>query len=159
MTEPSIQFGTASQFGELTGWVANNPTITPTRERANALGPTGNEVASKLYNEITECTQEFVSASSSTAPTIPPNLGVKLGDYLVTSIAISTGQQMATMTLTGHKHTVNDHDDDLRRVAHGVTLSKAFGGVDFFGGTAGDNGKAVLAIGLVTSRDQDTHSG
>jgi hypothetical protein len=43
------------------------------------------------------------------------------------------------MTITGHKHELNDHEDDLRRVAHEVTLSKAFGGVDLFGGTAGDN--------------------
>jgi hypothetical protein len=140
MTEPAIQFGTASKFGSLTGWVANNPTITVTKERANALGPTGNEVASKLHNEMTECTQEFVSASSTTPPTIPPNLGVLMDSaYILTSIALSTGPQMVTMTLTGHNHTDNAHADTLQRVAHGITLSKAFGGIDFFGGTAGDN--------------------
>jgi hypothetical protein len=135
----SIQFGvSASPFGAPEGWVPRGPAISVVKDRANVLNGIGNEVASVLHNQRTEVTQDFEPASASVAPTIPPQLGVLLDEVILTSIAISTSATgFVTMTLTGHQHATNAHTDTLKRVTHGVVLSKSFGAEDFFGATPG----------------------
>lgn len=139
MAEPAIQFGvSASPFGAPTGWVPRGPAISVVKDRVNVLNGIGNEVASKLHNQRTEVTQDFEPASASVAPTIPANIGALLDEVVLTGIAISTSATgFVSMTLTGHQHANNAHADTLKQVAHGVTLSKSFGAIDFFGGTAG----------------------
>jgi hypothetical protein len=139
MTLPSIRFGvSASPFGAPTGWVPRGPAINVVKDRANVLNGIGNEVASVLHNERTEVTQDFEPASASVAPTIPTEIGALLDEVILTSVAISTSATgFVTMTLTGHQHATNAHTDTLKKVAHGVTLAKSFGAIDFFGATAG----------------------
>jgi hypothetical protein len=137
----SIQFGvSASPFGEPSGWVPRGPAISVVKDRANVLDGIGNEVASKLHNERTEVTQDFEPASASGSPQIPSSIGALLGSVVLTSISISTSATgFVTMTLTGHQHAENAHENNLNQVNHSITLSKAFGAIDFFGGTAGSN--------------------
>ena len=140
MAEPSIKFGTQSNFGEQTGWSALNPSTAVVSQRASALGSTGNEVASKLFDEMTNYSQEFQAASATVAPTISPKIGALVGSCILTSITISTSAtDFHKQSLTGHQHTDNAHEDTLLQAAHGISLSTAFGGVDFFSGTAGDD--------------------
>ncbi len=139
MADMGIQFGTSSQFGTLTNWAPQSPTITVAEQRANALGQYGDEVAYKLYDKRTDVSQEFVASNAATAPTVPTNIGDLLGGNIVTGISISTSAtDFVKMTLTGHNHDgTNAHTNALRKVAHGISLSKAFGAIDFLGGTAG----------------------
>ena len=141
MAEPTITFGAVDDpFGAPTGWNARGPAKNLQRDRANTLDALGNETASNLHNERTEYTQEFEAASATVAPTIPATLGALVGDCILTGISISTsGTGFVTMSLTGHQHTDNAHANTLQTVAHGVTLSKSFGAIDFMGATAGDN--------------------
>lgn len=145
---PTIDFGSAQPFGTLTGWNYTSATITTDKQRANALDHIGNEAASNLYDETTNVTASLV-ASSSSAPTIPPSIGAKVGDYILTSIQVNTTRgEAATMTLTGHNHTANAHTGSEKSVAHGITLAGGFGSKDFMAGTAGSN--ASVKSGSIT---------
>jgi len=140
MAEPTIKFGTQTNFGTQTGWAAQAPTSGVVSQRASATGPTGNEVASKLHDEMTNYSQEFVAASATVAPTISPTIGALIGSGILTSITINTSAtDFHKQSLTGHQHSDNAHANTLLQAAHGISLSTAFGGVDFLGGTAGDN--------------------
>lgn len=159
MAEPTITFGTTTKFGSLTGWNPVGATVTKTKTRAVALNGIGNEVASKVINEITEYSQEFV-ANATDAPTIPPTLGALCGSVVLTGIRISTSAtDFAKMTLTGHQHTTNAHADTLNQVTHGITISSGFGGVDFLGGTAGDNAAVESSTLNIQTGHTDVQAG
>ncbi len=139
--EITVQFGvTSSPFGAPTGWVPTGPATKSTpKERATAEGNLGNEAASKTYGDIFEWTQEFVAASATVAPTVPPVIGSLLGEVILTSIVLNTSNtDFVRMTLTGHQHTKRAHADTLNQCTHGLSVSAAFGAIDFAGGTAGD---------------------
>jgi hypothetical protein len=157
MTEPAITFGaTDTPFGAPTGWVAKGPAKAVTKDRANVLGPTGNEVASKLYNERTEYTQEFEPASASSAPTVPPTIGVLLDTMILTGISLATSATgFVTMTLTGHQHTTNTHANTLQQAAHGIAVSASFGAIDFLGATAGANASLESSSVEITCQHVD----
>lgn len=158
MSEPSIKFGTQSEFGTMTGWAGDSPSINKRSQRANVLGETGNEVASQLYDEMTETTQQF-AAESATAPTLPATIGAILGSKVVTSISISTSAtDFAKVTLTGHQHTNNPHAS-VRNVVHGITLRVGFGATDFLGGTAGDNAAVESSTCNITCQHTDIQNG
>lgn len=136
---PTIAFGSEQPFGTLTGWKYTSASVTVEKQRANAIGEIGNEVASQLYSEQTNVTASFVAAAL-TAPTIPATLGAVVNGYILTSIQVSTDREgFATMTLTGHNHTANAHTTGEKSVAHGITLTSGFGAQDFMGGTPGSN--------------------
>jgi hypothetical protein len=156
MAEPTITYGTTTKFGTLTGWVPNGATITKSAERAVSLNGIGNEVASKTHNAGSTFSQEFQAASSS-APTIPPVLGKLVGDCILTRISITTsGTDFAKMTLTGHQHDAHAHADTLNQVAHGFTMSSGYGGIDFLGGTAGDNASVESSTLTIQCGHTDT---
>lgn len=137
MAEPSINFGTSSKFGTLSGLVAQDANPTISKQLARSLDEDGDEAAAKTYDEKTEVTQNFKSSSAS-APTLPAKIGAKAGDYILTGINISTNwNDFAQVSLTGHNHTENAHADTLRQAAHGITLSAGFGANEFLGATAG----------------------
>jgi hypothetical protein len=157
----SIQFGvSASPFGAPSGWVPRGPAISVVKDRANVLNGTGNEAASVLHNERTEVTQDFEPASSTAAPTVPPTIGALLGDVILTGIAISTSATgFITMTLTGHQHAINPHGNDLQQVAHGISLSKSFGSIDFFGATGGANSDVESSSITIACQHIDVQNG
>lgn len=144
----TIAFGSEQPFGALTGWNYTSASVTVDKERANALDETGNETASRLYDERTNVTASLVAAGA-TAPTVPPALGDVVNGYLITSIQLSTSRDgFATMTLTGHNHAASAHATVERTVAHGITLASGFGAQDFMGGTAGTD--ASIRSGSIT---------
>ena len=157
----SIQFGvSATPFGAPAGWVPRGPAISVVKDRANVLDGIGNEVASVLHNDRTEVTQDFEPASASSPPTIPSEIGVLLDEVVLTSIAISTSATgFITMTLTGHQHAVNAHDNSLKKVAHGITLSKSFGALDFFGATAGADADVESSSITIACQHIDVQNG
>ena len=161
MADKDVQFGTSSQFGTQTGWVAQSPQITVESQRASELGPNGDEAVSKLHDEKTTCSQDFASASSSSAPTVPPSLGALLGSYICTSIGLTTkNNEVVKMALEGHNHTTNPHVGDVLKVVdHGITLSKAFGAIDFLGGTAGDNATVDNSTLQISCQHRDRMNG
>lgn len=140
MTEPTIQFGATQSFGAQTGWEEQNSTVTVGSERAQAIGHTGEEVASKLYDEKTNVSTPYEASVTGSAPTIPETLGALVNALDLTSINIVTkAEGFATMTLGGHNHTVNPHADTLKQAAHGFALNDGFGVTDWLAGMAGDN--------------------
>jgi hypothetical protein len=161
MTLPSIQFGvSASPFGAPAGWVPRGPAISVVKDRANVLNGIGNEVASVLHNERTEVTQDFEPASATALPTVPANLGVLLDEVILTSIAISTSATgFVTMTLTGHQHATNAHTDTLKKVAHGISVSKCFGAIDFFGATPGSDSDVESSSITIACQHIDVQNG
>jgi hypothetical protein len=158
MSEPSIKFGTQSVFGTMTGWAGDSPSINKRSQRANVLGETGDEVASKLYDEMTETSQQF-TAATATAPTLPANIGAILASKVVTSISISTSAtDFAKVTMTGHQHTSNPHTS-VRNVAHGITLRAGFGATDFLGATAGSDAAVESSTCNITCQHTDIQDG
>lgn len=160
MAEPTITFGaTDTPFGAPTGWVAKGPAKTVSKDRANVLGPTGNEVASKLHNERTEYTQDFEPASASVAPTVPATIGILLDTMILTGISLQTSATgFVQMTLTGHQHTNNPHADTLQQAAHNISVSKSFGSIDFVGATAGANASLESSSCEITCQHIDTEN-
>jgi hypothetical protein len=160
MAEPTITFGTTSLFGTVTGWEAGNSSISATLQRANALASKGNEVASALFGDATNATQEFATASGTVAPTIPATLGKLCGGYVLTGISITTSAtDFVKMSLTGHNHTENAHADTLQQGAHSITLSSAFGAVDWFSNTLGDNACVDSSSISITCQHRDVNCG
>lgn len=161
MAEPAIQFGvSATPFGAPEGWVPRGPAKTVSKDRANVLNGIGNEVASKLYNERTEVTQEFAPASATVAPTIPPIIGAVLDEVVLTGISVSTSATgFVSMTLTGHQHANNAHADTLKKVAHDISLSKAFGSQDFMSATPGANASLESSSVDITVQHIDVQNG
>ena len=161
MAEPSITFGvSATPFGAPTGWVPRGPAVSVVKDRANVLNGIGNEVASQLHNERTEVTQEFAPASASVTPTVPATIGALLDEVILTGISLSTSATgFVSMTLTGHQHANNAHVDNLKKVAHGVTLSGSFGTTDFMGATPGANASLESSSCDITVQHIDVQNG
>lgn len=159
MADKVVTFGSdAVGFGTLTGWAIQSSSVVSPQERANTLGPTGNESVMKLYGDTTEVTTTYKATVTGSAPTIPASIGALTNGYIITSINVSTSPtDFATMTLTGHNHTNNAHaaDPALNSVAHSITLDDGFGVTDFLGGTAGDNASPMSSSITITCDHQD----
>lgn len=137
MAEASINFGTSSKFGTLTGWAAQDANPATSTQLARTLNETGDEAASQLFDTKTDITQTFKAAVAG-AVTLPAAIGALLGGYILTGINISTTwNDFATIVLSGHNHAVNPHANTLRQAAHGITLTAGFGATAFLGATAG----------------------
>lgn len=119
-------------FGDLAGWSIIGNDSDDAFKRGEAFGPTGNEVASNLYDETVTVSTRYQANSTST-PTVPATLGATLNDLTITGISLSTSAEgFAEMTLSGHKHVSPGTHGTVRTVAHGITLDRAFG-VSAFG--------------------------
>lgn len=145
--ETALTFGAAGGFGTFAGWELQSDTPNTQSDRASTLGPQGDEVSSNLYNMRTESASTYkCSANTNTVPAV---LGKLYNGRILTSIGITTSNSdRAQMTLNGHQHAANTHADTLKQTAHGIQCPKAFGAIDFMGGT-GATGSAV-ASGSVT---------
>lgn len=128
-------------FGNLSGWSITGNSSNDGFQRAEALGPTGNEVASNLYDEKTEVSTTYQAAQTA-APTVPATLGAVINGVTLLSIALSTSADgFVTMTLTGHKHEGSNTHGTVRTAVHGITLNSGFGVTLFAStGTAETNG-------------------
>lgn len=160
MADLAIQFGTASKFGTMAGWVAQAPNISKEKSRANVLGATGDEATSKLYDEKTTCSQKYVAAASGTAPTVPATIGALMDAYVCTQMQIDTSAtDLASLLLDGHNHTTSAHANTLRQAAHGISLSKSFGAVDWLGGTAGSAATLKSSSCVISCQHKDIPDG
>lgn len=113
-------------FGTLSGWSITGNDSDDAFKRAEAAGPTGNETVSVLFDETETVSTSYI-ASSATTPTVPATLGATINSISLLGISLSTSADgYVTMTLTGHRHVAGTHGT-LRTVAHGITLSRAFG--------------------------------
>lgn len=153
MAEPTILFGATDGIGAITGCELVSDTPSINRDRARALGASGDEVAANLHNERTEYTSTYniVSDTNDVSTLI---LGAVVNGRVVTRIAIKTqaGDSYNTLEVTSHNHADNAHADTLKQVAIAGVLGEiaitAYGAVDFMEGTAGDN--AGLQSGEIT---------
>lgn len=158
--EVAIQFGVvvADTFGAQTGWKMQSSTVSDKKERAFVLDETGNEVASELFNEMNEYQAKYTCQSNTN--TVPANIGKLVGNGILTSISISTSNKApATMDLTGHQHVGLAHADTLKSGAHGITVSKFFGAIDFLGGTGGTGAALVSGTVTIACQHQDIEDG
>lgn len=164
MAEPVITFGAAEGFGALTGWEAQSNDSNVNSQRANTLDKSGNESASKLYDEKTDVQSSYKAdvEADPAAPTIPAEVGALVNSLILTSIDITTrGDAFAEMSLSGHNHTANAHTSSpaLNKGAHSLTLDSGFGAQDFLGGTAGDNASCVSGRVAITCQHNDQIDG
>lgn len=118
-------------FGTLAGWAIQSCTAVDENKRANTLGPTGNDVASKLHDDTQQVTTVYKALADPAAPVIPAAIGADVNGVTLTGISISTdAEDFATMTLTGHVHEDGTHGT-CRSIAHGMSLTAGFGASAF----------------------------
>jgi hypothetical protein len=141
MAELNILFGVDASnpdMGTYNGW--NTVAVTTneqTRQEAIARDNLGNIAASNAYGDQNNYSVDFECVNDTN--TVPAEIGAVVGasNAVCTTITISTNcDQYAKMTLGGHQHTSNPHED-LRSVAHGVTVPNCFGPVNFTSATIG----------------------
>lgn len=159
MAEPTVTFGSAEGFGDLTstGWVAQNNDSNVNSERASVLDKDGNEEVSATYSEKTDVTSNY-AANTASAVTVPASIGALVNSLILTGISISTAaDNFVTLALTGHNHTANAHDGTpaLKTAAHGMSVTAGFGAQDFLGGTAGSNADVVSSTLNITCQHKD----
>ena len=153
MSDTALTFGATSGFGTFAGWELQSDTPNTQKDRANTLGPTGDEVSANLFNAKTEFTSVYKASADTN--TVPASIGKLYNSRILTSIALSTSNgDRATMTLTGHNHAANAHADTLKQVAHGMTVTMCFGAIDFLGGT-GTSGSAVASSSVTITCQHD----
>lgn len=96
-------FNPESPFGTLTGWEIQNNNPNKTQDRAQALGASGDESASKLHNEKKSESASYVLATAAGCKI--PKFGEILNGYHVDSVSIKfTNTGFVTMDVAGHKH-------------------------------------------------------
>ena len=158
--EVKIQFGVvvADTFGAQAGWKMQSSTIQDKKERANVLDEAGNEVASKLFNEMLDYSAKF--ACQSNTNTVPTTIGKLVGNGILTSISIGTNNKSAaTMNLAGHQHVGLTHADTLQQALHAITVPKFFGAIDFMGGTGATGAALVSGNITIACQHQDIEDG
>lgn len=105
-------FNPTSPFGSLTGWSVQNENPTTANTRAQALGQTGLEIASRTHDSRTNVSATYVATVATAAI---PRVGQVLNGYHVDSVQVTySNTAFAQMTLTGHKHV------DVSGQTHGV---------------------------------------
>lgn len=141
-------------FGNLSGWSIIGNDSDDAFKRGEAFGPTGNEVASNLYDETITVSTRY-QASSTDTPTIPATLGADINSITVTGISVSTSADgFVEMTLTGHRHVSPGTHGTVRTVAHGITLARAFG-VSPFGVTVTETNGLYSSTANIETQHQD----
>jgi|GEM_PF-3132021 len=143
MADKAILYGASEGFGAISGWNAKSTKSPETHERKTAHDDKGDEAASKLVGEKTEVSSDYECEQD--ANTIPSAIGALVNSFILTEIAIKTSAEAAQMSLRGHNHGENAHASSpaLRTATHAIAVTKAFGAIDFLGGTAGTDASVV----------------
>jgi len=106
-------FNPTSPFGSLTGWSVQTENPTTANTRAQALGQTGLEIASRMHDSRSNVSATYVATAADAAI---PHAGQVLNGYHVDSVQVSySNTAFAQMTITGHKHV------DVSGQSHGMT--------------------------------------
>jgi hypothetical protein len=116
-------------------WVRQSSTPANEKQRANALGATGQEVASTLYDSTDNVSESWVA--KDVVDLAIPDLGSVVDDYVITSIKLGTSNTgYATLEMTGHKHT--DGTPGMTCATGGAALiTAAFGALTLGCSTSG----------------------
>ncbi len=100
-------FNPTSPFGALTGWEDQTDNPTTSRQRAQALGANGDEIASQTYDARTNATGEYVATADSA---VIPKAGEIKNGYHIDSVQVRyANNDFVKMTLQGHKHGSSNH--------------------------------------------------
>ena len=100
-------FNPTTLAGLLSGWEIQTDQITTSRQRAQALGADGDEIASQLFDQKATISIPFVATSASAAI---PKAGQILGGFHIDTVTVNfTNTTFVTMTLAGHKHGSSNH--------------------------------------------------
>jgi hypothetical protein len=116
-------------------WVRQSSNPSTDKQRAKALGATGQEIAATLYDETFNVTESWI-AKDVVALEIP-DLGSVVDDYVVTSIKLGTSNTgFATLDIAAHKHT--DGTPTMTCATGGAALiTAAFGALTLGCSTSG----------------------
>ena len=118
-------FNPASAFGTLTGWEIQTVNPTTSRQRAQALGAYGDEIASQTYDPRTTASATYV-ATADTATV--PKAGQILNGYHIDSVTVNfSNTAFVTMTLQGHKHGSASHPAGRTYTGSLSTIGTKFG--------------------------------
>ena len=153
-------FGAETALGTYAGWkVTGSGNPASSTERASAFDELGNEVASATFNTKTDYSANYDCNNDTNEP--PETIGALVGSTaILTGINISTSNKdCAKMALSGHNHATVAHADTLIQAAHGITVSKAFGAIDFLGGTGGEGATVLSGTVNITCNHQDVEDG
>jgi len=161
MADKAILYGASEGFGAITGWNAKKTTSPETHERKAAHDDKGDEAASKLVGEKTEVSSDYECELDANA--IPAAIGALVNSLILTEISIKTSAEAAQMSLRGHNHGANAHaaSPALRTATHEISVTAAFGAIDFLGGTAGSDASVVSGDCTIKCdhHDQDDGNG
>lgn len=114
-------------------WIRNGSTPDNGKQRAQALGATGQEVAHQLYDSTDSVTEVFVA--KDVVDLSVPDLGAVVDDYVITTIRIETSNtDFAKLTLTGHKH-ADGTPGYTAATGYGALVTAAFGALVLAGST------------------------
>ena len=118
-------FNPTSLVGLLTGWEVQTDQITTSRQRAQALGADGDEIASQTFDERTTISVPFVATSASAAV---PKAGQIIGGFHIDSVTVNfSNTAFVTMTLAGHKHGSSNHPACRTYTGSLTTIGVMFG--------------------------------
>jgi hypothetical protein len=131
----SAVFGKTGKLSTGVGasWQWNGASPANTKQRAQALGATGQEVAHQLYDSTDEVTENWVA--KDVVDLAVPDLGAVVDLYVITSIAIGTSNTgFATLQLTGHKHT-DGTPTMTAATGYAALVTAAYGALNLAGST------------------------
>lgn len=118
-------FNPESKFGGFEGWEIQQSNPTTGKDRAQALGADGDEIASKLHNTKTSITENFVAVEDGA---VIPSVGAIAGGYHIDSISVTLSNTgFATMSVTGHKHGSTVHPACRTYTGTLATVAAIFG--------------------------------
>jgi len=119
-----------SPFGDFADWKLNtggNPNTT--EQRAQALGPDGDEIAWKGYGKKTALTATYV-ATKAVGDLVIPKAGQVVGGCHIDSVQVAYNQTgYPIMTLSGHRHDHGNPHTTCRTYTGSVTLPAAAIGI------------------------------
>ena len=144
----------------MTGWNCGDYTRTESASRNASTDGMLDETGSKMYDHRYDYSQKYTGTDPTVVPTVPAIIGAVLEYKLLTEITLETSAtDVPHMTLVGHNHQENEHVDDRRQAAHGITLARAFGATDFLGAPAGLPGEVVKSTCKISVQHVDEPGG
>lgn len=103
------------------------------KQRAQALGATGQEVAHTLYDSTDRVTENWIAKDA--VDLAIPAIGAVVDDYVITDITVATSNTgFATLAITGHKHT-DGTPSYTADTGFAALLTAAYGALNLAGAT------------------------
>lgn len=153
MADKAVTYGASAIFGAITGWKYVGGSSDQNHGIAEAHDELGNVAAHSQIDEILPRSASLECVDDTN--TVPATIGAIVNSIDLTGITINLrNKDKATMSLTGHNHTANAHSS-LNCLAHGMSVSSAFGAEDVLGGTPGTTATVESATINITCEHMD----